>query len=93
MMGKAGIALTVIGAAGLGVGIGLALSPARPHPDRPTDEIATQLPGYVTLGIGAAVLVTGVALIIVDRTRAKKRTTLAPTLGRGTAGILLSGKF
>jgi hypothetical protein len=91
--GKAGIALTVIGAAGVGVGIGLALAPARPIDDRPTYETSTRIPGFVTLGVGAAVLVTGVALIVVDRTRAKKRTTVAPMLGRGTAGITLGGAF
>ena len=92
--GKAGIALTVIGVAGVGVGLGLALAPARPHPDRPTEEIATKTPGFVTLGISAAVLVTGVALIIVDRTRAKRRSTaVLPTFAPGSAGITLTGSF
>jgi hypothetical protein len=93
-MGKAGIALTVIGVAGVGVGLGLALAPARPHPDRPLEEIATKVPGFVTLGISAAVLVTGVALIVVDRTRAKRRNAaLLPTFAPGSAGITLTGSF
>lgn len=91
--GKAGIALTVIGAAAVGVGIGLALAPAQPLDDHPTYETSTAIPGYVTLGIGAAVLVTGVALIVVDRTGAKKRAALAPVLGPNIAGIALGGAF
>jgi hypothetical protein len=92
--GKAGIALTVIGVAGVGVGLGLALAPARPHPDRPLEEIATKTPGFVTLGISAAVLVTGVALIVVDRTRAKRRNAaLLPIFAPGSAGITLTGSF
>jgi hypothetical protein len=91
--GKAGIALTVIGAAGVGVGIGLALAPAQPKRNEPLEETTTEIPGYVTLGVGAAVLVTGVALIVVDRLRARKRTTVAPTLGPATAGISLTTRF
>jgi hypothetical protein len=93
-MGKAGIALTVVGAVGVGVGLGLALNPERPRTDDPTTETTTQVPGLVTLGIGAAVLITGVALIIVDRTRAKKRrASVQPTVGPTGAALLFRASF
>lgn len=73
-MGKAGVALLVLGGLGIIGGAVLTALPPRPKNDDPTREVFTQPPGYAMLGAGGGVLLTGVALLAVDRVRARKRS-------------------
>lgn len=77
--GKSGVALMVIGSAGLITGAVLAALPARPKRDDPTREVFTQPPGYALLGVGGGLLVTGVILLAVDRARYRKQSSRAKT--------------
>jgi hypothetical protein len=58
-MGQAGIGVTAVGAGTLGVGLGLAVAGAD----------GVRVSGIATAAIGGAILVTGVVLLAVDRTR------------------------
>jgi hypothetical protein len=93
-LGKAGVGLLAVGVAGAGVGAVLvALQPVVDQDD-PLHETNYRPPGIVTLSAGAAVLVAGVVMLVVDRRRARSRTTaLRPTLGPSTAGLVWSGRF
>lgn len=93
-LGKTGIALIAMGIAGAGVGAVLVALPPKVDQDDPLYETTYRPPGVGTLAAGAAVLVTGVVLLVVDRRRARSRTTaLAPALGPSTAGLTWSGRF
>lgn len=92
---KAGIGLMAAGVVGIGVGVGLALLP-----DQQIDEAigyelrSTRLPGYVTLGVGGAAALAGVALFIVGHRKSRApRTALVPSFGAGMAGLQWSGRF
>ncbi len=91
-MGKAGVGLVAGGATLLGIGIGLAVASPRVKDDAPLEKTTTRPPGYALLGVGAAVVVTGAVLLSIDRTNAR-RTALAPTFGRGSAGVVFSSRF
>ncbi|MCA9660015.1 MAG: hypothetical protein KC486_16850, partial [Myxococcales bacterium] len=89
-MSKAGVALLVAGAAGLGLGLGLALRQPTVKPEMPLELTDTRVPGYVALGVGGALMVTGVALLVAGQRRARTRAvSFAPTPG----GALLYGRF
>ncbi|RMG94930.1 MAG: hypothetical protein D6705_14920 [Deltaproteobacteria bacterium] len=93
-LGKAGIGLAVLGVAGLGTGLGLALAPDRIESGSGgKNRVTTHPPGYAMLGIGGAVLVAGVVLVAVDRARAKRRVALVPAAGRGGGMLVLTGRF
>jgi hypothetical protein len=68
-MGQAGIGVSVVGGATLGVGLGLAIAGARSSP--------TQTSGIVVAAVGGAVLVTGIVLLAVDRSRSTRVTATA----------------
>lgn len=72
-MGQAGTALAVFGLAATGVGVGFLVYGQRPHPENPLYLRDLETPGYLVVGVGGAVMLTGVALIIGDRIRAKRR--------------------
>ena len=91
-MGKAGVGLVVGGATLLGIGIGLAVAQPRVKDDAPLEKTTTRPPGYALVGIGAAAVITGAVLLSIERTDAR-RTALAPTFGRGSAGVVLTGRF
>ncbi|HEY0134777.1 MAG TPA: hypothetical protein VGB85_11870, partial [Nannocystis sp.] len=91
--GKAGIGLLAGGAVLLGTGIGLSVREPRPDPDDPLREINTRPVGYAVLGVGAAAIVTGAVLLVLDRRKARRVAHLAPMIGRGSAGLLLVGRF
>ncbi|MDC0717799.1 hypothetical protein [Nannocystis bainbridge] len=91
--GKAGVALLAVGGVGFFVGLGLAVRQPRPDPDMPLYEISTRPAGIATLGIGLAAVVTGAVLLALDRKAAKRRVSWQPSVGRGSAGLLLSGSF
>lgn len=68
-MGQAGIGVTAVGAAVLGVGLGLAVAGA--------DSVRTS--GIATAAVGGAMFVTGVVLLAVDRTRSGRRVSTTAT--------------
>ena len=80
-----GGAVAITGAAFIGVGT------TRPDTD-PTHLRDWRPPGYALLGVGAAALVTGVALLVVDRKRARK-LAISPMLSPRLAGVVAEGKF
>ena len=92
-LGKIGVAGIVVGAStAITGGAFVGIRSTRPSAD-PT-QLRNWLPaGYALLGAGAAVLVTGVALLVVDRTRAKRGTAMAPLLGPGFAGASVRARF
>ncbi len=87
-LGKAGVASIVVGGTGVIAGAVLvALGTRRPSAD-PTKLREFRPSGYVSLGVGGIVLATGIALLAVDRRRAKKsRASVTPQLGPGFAGV------
>jgi hypothetical protein len=91
--GKAGIALLAVGAVGFGAGLGLAIKQPGPDPDDPLREVTTRPAGYATLGIGVAALIAGAVLLALDRKPPPRRVSWTPQVGRGGAGLLLSGSF
>lgn len=89
-LGRAGIGLGATGVATLVVGAVLATRPATPLPSDPTRERYTSTAGYATLGAGAALVLTGAALLGVDATR---RARLAGAVGRHGAAARLTLSF
>jgi len=96
-LGKAGIATMVVGVAGLGAGIALAVVGEREREsvDSSREVEATNFapPGYALIGVGAAALVTGVVLLAVDRRRAKRNAALVPIAGPRFVGWSFTGRF
>src|SRR5690606_21974597 len=70
---KVGAALLAVGGVSLGVGIGLAARKVRPDPDMPLQVIDTRVPGYVLAGLGGALVITGVSLLLAGRSEATER--------------------
>jgi hypothetical protein len=94
-MGKAGVALIVLGGAGLGTGVGLALAPDRP---KGGDEAyylqSTRAAGYGVVAGAGAVLITGIVLLGVDRRKARKATAwLVPQVTPQGGGLVWAGRF
>lgn len=102
-MGYAGIALTVVGAAGLGTGIGLAVRKPKPSSSKPTYVLDTRNPGYGVIAAGAAVAITGVVLLVLDLRRGRSgggatarrrpRSVVAPWLADDGGGVALQRRF
>jgi hypothetical protein len=93
-MGKAGIALIAVGVAGAAAGAVMVALPAKVDPDDPLFETTYRPPGIATMAAGGATLVTGIVLLVIDRRRARTRTTaLVPMLSPTTAGLSWSGRF
>lgn len=102
---KAGIGLMAGGAVGVGLGLGLVVAKDRfgtssscgdpaADPLACTEGRSTHLPGYVALGVGGAVLLTGVALFVVGHRKTRSpNAALAPTFGPGLVGLQWSGRF
>jgi hypothetical protein len=89
-LSKVGVALLATGGAGLGLGLGLALREPTVKPEMPLETLDTRTPGYVALGVGGALIISGVALVITGQRRARASTlTFAPTL----RGAVLTGRF
>ena len=93
LRGKAGVGLLAGGALAFGTGLGLALTPPRPDPDDPLRAIDLRPAGYAVLTIGAAAIVGGAVLLILDRRAPHRLTRLEPTLSPNSAGLLLLGRF
>jgi hypothetical protein len=94
-LGKAGVALLSVGVAGVAVGAVLVALPAKVDVANPLYETTTRPPGWAVLGVGAAALISGTVMLIVDRRRARRprATALQPTLGRGSAGLVWTSRF
>jgi len=101
-MGKAGVALLVVGGLGAIVGVSLvAVGPEHfPAGDPLADHIHTlRPPGWAVMGGGVAVLVVGAVLLGVDRQQAKRRAAgkaearVQPWLGPQGAGLGVVGRF
>lgn len=94
VLGKTGIALIVVGAAGLGTGIGLVIRKPTPSDKEPTKQLNTRVPGYAALAAGAAVAVGGVVLLVLDRKgKGPRNTAVVPFGGAGEGGLLVQGRF
>lgn len=87
---KAGIALAAVGAAGVGVGLGLALREPTPRAEMPLETVDTRAPGYVALGVGGALMVTGVILALRGRAPARRGRVQVAV---GPRGLVLGGNF
>jgi hypothetical protein len=98
-IGNAGLAMAVVGAAALGTGIGLAVRQdafAASDSDVQVQRRRDTRPlGIGLAAVGGAALVGGVAMIIVDRGRAKRSTRVAwvPAVGRRELVLTLGGRF
>ena len=91
--GKVGIGLLAGGVVVFGTGLGLAIAKPRPNPDDPLLVINTRPIGYAVLGVGAAAIVSGAVLLVLDRRKVRRVAHLAPMMERGSAGLLLVGRF
>jgi hypothetical protein len=98
VLGKVGIGVGAVGAVGLIAG-GVVFSRGKPFDD-PTgnaqvrDGSDFETPGVVVMAAGGAALLTGVALLVVDRLRPRANgrgpsAAVLPTPG----GVMLSGRF
>jgi hypothetical protein len=97
-MGKAGIGVLAVGVSGAVAGGVLAGMGVKRNTDGvdPQDVDVTDLrkPGIPIAVVGAALAVTGLALLAVDLSRSRKRsTTMAPVFGPRMAGIGVAGRF
>ncbi|MBA3549352.1 MAG: hypothetical protein H0T76_23000 [Nannocystis sp.] len=91
--GKVGVGLLAGGALVFGTGLGLALTQPHPDKDDPLREVDLRPPGYAVLAIGAAALVTGAVLLILDRRKPRRVAHAAPLIHPGAAGLQLVGRF
>lgn len=88
--GKVGASLLAVGGVTLGVGIGLAARRPRPNPDMPLETIETRVPGYILAGVGGALILTGVSLLLAARSEtSERRVQVAPT----ARGFVITGRF
>lgn len=93
-LGRAGIGLLSVGVVGVGVGAVLVALPPTVDENDPLYETTTRPPGFAVLGVGAAVLVSGVVMLAVDRKRTRARTTaIVPTLGPRLAAVTWRVRF
>jgi hypothetical protein len=97
-LGWSGVAALSVGVAGAATG-GAFLGVGETRPTDDMSQIRNFRPsGYALVGVGAALVITGVALLVVDRTRAKRQApgpsaAVSPMLGRDRAGLAIRGRF
>ena len=99
-LGIVGASVGAVGLAGVVAGAALLVHGRRESLDASDNELlnVTDLrpPGIAVLVSGGALLVTGVVLLAVDRSRRKRRATAmtpSPLWTRGGIGLTLSGRF
>jgi hypothetical protein len=78
-MGKAGVGLLAGGTVATAAGLGLSLAEEPADPNMPLNKITIHPAGYAILAVGAAALVTGAVLLVLDRRQAKRAVQVAPT--------------
>lgn len=75
-LGKAGVGATVLGAGLTGLGIAFLVVDRRPSGGAAADDrtgLDFTIPGAVSLGIGVVGLAAGVALLVIDKQRSRRR--------------------
>ena len=92
-LGKAGVGLLAGGALAFGTGLGLTLARPPVDPDDPLRQLNLRPAGFAVLSVGAAAIVTGAVLLILDQRKARRVAQIAPVFGPGSAGLLLVGRF
>lgn len=92
-LGKAGVGLLAGGVLAFGTGLGLALARPPVDPDDPLRQLNLRPAGFAVLSVGAAAIVTGAVLLILDQRKARRVAQIAPVFGPGSAGLLLVGRF
>jgi hypothetical protein len=91
-VGRAGLGVSIPGAALLGIGIGLAAHRISPGEHR--WRAPTRIAGLALAGVGLGAVVTGVALLIAEGRGARKaKRALAPMMGPDRAGVEWFGRF
>lgn len=101
-MGWAGVGALGVGVAGVATG-GAFLGIGETRPDVDKSKLRDFRPsGYALIAVGGAMVITGVVLLVVDRSRARKeallqgrnaRVDVGPLAGRNEAGFVVSGRF
>ncbi len=86
-----------LGSVGLGVIIsGVVLAALPDKKSSPTSEIArersTRQPGFALLGLGGALLIGSIAVLVIERQKSK-RLSFAPEFGPRHAGLSVGGRF
>lgn len=94
-LGYAGIGAAALGVIGVGVGAGLIAKGEVPLDDDPAQQKNYVRPGAAALGVGGAILVAGVVLIVVDQMQQKKKrsTAFAPYFDRSGGGLAFITRF
>lgn len=95
-LGAIGIASAVVGLGATGAGIPLAIALDQTRPAASGVERRTTRPaGLALVGVGTALVVTGVVLVAVDVVRRKKarRVSVLPGLGPSSVTVSLSMRF
>lgn len=95
-LGSVGVASLVVGVSTTGAGIALALRPDRWRQNTGgVQQRSTRPVGLALVGVGSAVLVSGVALVTVDVVRRKRRprTSLIPMLTPSTLTLNMNTRF
>lgn len=95
--GITGAALIGLGAAGLVTGAVLSARAdqrtVRENDPQRFDETGTKPIGYAALGVGGAMVITGIVLLTLDRRRHRKSVTWTPTVGHKLVALSLGGSF
>lgn len=93
-MGRAGVGTLVVGAIAAATGVGFVavgkVEKVRSDNELAVDRVDYRIPGAILLGVGAAAVITGVALLCVDQRRARHRRAGAQGwFGHGGGGVSL----
>jgi hypothetical protein len=97
-MGGAGIGVAVLGAAGVATGIAFVLRGEEYDRDDGIRRLGRDFrtPGYAALGAGAALLVAGVTLVVLDQVRLRRkqeRMAIVPQIDGRRFGLGIAARF
>jgi hypothetical protein len=93
-LGKAGVGSTVLGAGLMGLGVAFLVVDRRPSGDAAADDrtgLDFTIPGAVSLGIGVVGLAAGVALLVIDKKRSRRRDRSNATMSWSPRGGVTFG--